>query len=272
MNRIVIIPLIIIILLPMTVVGLMKGFNLRIFYPYQFSGTAINEEKVVRSLGKFSVGDDYQYRVAVSAERGENRLAAYVNEETHQKLLISILREHSNDDLGKIKVLDRIKVENGLRQTAYENRWIPSFSLTYLVPLLLRKDDLSGMGSEAIIKGIHVKAQERFETAFAEVFYVKGTFSRIGLFKEPNGRWNHPAPVFDFKVLHEGAIALIKSKGSGKVVIAVSVNGLEQFQEKEFREFIESVRPDWAIDLSPRRFSSRLNSIIRLVPERRSDA
>ena len=250
MNRIIVTPLIIIILVPLTVIGLMRGFNLRLFYPYSFSGISVNEVKVVRSLGKFSLGEAYQFRAAAAGQQGENRLAGYVNEETNQKLFIAALREHLNDDLGKIKVLDQTKVERGWRRSTYENRRISSFRLTYLVPLLLRKDDLARAGEEAILKGIRVKAQERFETPFAEVFYIKGVFSQIGLFKEPNGRWHQPAPVFDFTTLHDGAIAFIKAKGSGKVVIAVSVNNLEQFNEKEFREFIESMRPAWGVNFT----------------------
>jgi hypothetical protein len=72
---------------------------------------------------------------------------------------------------------------------------------------------------------------------------VSGEFTKIGLFKEPNGRWHYPTPVFDFKTLHEGALAFVKSKKSGRVVVTVSVNSLGQFQEKEFRDFVASFEP-----------------------------
>ncbi|MGB3941601.1 MAG: hypothetical protein WBK96_08940 [Candidatus Manganitrophaceae bacterium] len=125
----------------------------------------------------------------------------------------------------------------------YENETVPSFEFVYLLPFYFRKDDLSGMGDEAIIKGINVKSQERFETPSADIFYVSGEFTKIGLYKEPKDRWHYPTPVFDFKTLHEGALAFIKSKKSGGVVVAVSVNSLGQFQEKEFREFVEGFEP-----------------------------
>lgn len=243
MIRILMTPLVIIILIPLIIIGLMKGLNLRLFYPYNFYRSAVDTEQVLHSFGKFSVAEGYQLRVAATGKEGENRLAVYVKESTNQKLFISILREHLHCDLRGVKVLDKIKVEETFRQSVYESRKIYSFQFVYLLPLLLRKDDLPGIGDEAIIKGINVKVEERFDTLFAEVFYVKGTFTRIGLFKEPKGRWPYATPVFDFGALHEGALALIKSKKSGRVIVAVSVNSLDRFREKEFREFIDGFDP-----------------------------
>lgn len=94
-----------------------------------------------------------------------------------------------------------------------------------------------------MIKGINVKSQERFETPAAEISYVMGEFTKIGLYKEPKEKWYYPTPVFDFKTLHEGGLAFIKSKKTGRVIVTVSVNSIGQFQEKEFRSFIESFEP-----------------------------
>lgn len=242
MIRIMITPLIIIILIPLTFVGFVKGSNLRLLYPYNYK-ISVAEEKVIDSFGRYSVGEGYRFRTAAIGEEGENKLAVYIKEESNQKLFISILREYLHADLEKIKVLDKTKVEETLRSTSYESRKVSSFRLTYLVPLLVPKNDLSMTGRETIIKGINVKTIDRFETPFAEVFYVTGEFSRIGLFKEPNGRWGDPTPVFDFKTLHQGAFALIRSKKSGGVMVTVSVNNLEQFEEKEFRRVVESFEP-----------------------------
>ncbi len=63
---------------------------------------------------------------------------------------------------------------------------VTSFRFTYLLPFI-RKDDLSGMGDEAIVKGITVKKKEKFETAFADILYVNGEFTKIGLYKEKKG-------------------------------------------------------------------------------------
>lgn len=242
MIRIIITPLIIILLIPLTFVGFVKGFNLRLLYPYNYK-ISVAEENVIDSFGRYSVGDGYRFRTAAVGEEGENKLAVYVKEESNQKLFLSILREHLADDLEKLKVLDKTKVEETFRSTSYESRKVSSFRLTYLIPLLVPKDDLSMTGRETMIKGINVKKTSRFETPFAEVFYVMGEFSRVGLFKKPNGRWGDPAPVFDFQTLHQGALALIKSKKSGRVMLAVSVNNLEQFKESEFRKFVESMEP-----------------------------
>jgi uncharacterized SAM-dependent methyltransferase len=49
--------------------------------------------------------------------------------------------------------------------------------------------------------------------------------------------------VFDFETRHEGALAFIKSKGSGRVVIYVGVNSIGQFNEQEFQEFVRRANP-----------------------------
>jgi hypothetical protein len=147
------------------------------------------------------------------------------------------------DKLDEVRAQNNTRIKPTFRWDRIEYAHVPSFYFTYLLPYIFLKDDLSGMGDEAIIKGINVKAQERFETPSADVFYVSGEFTKIGLFKEKKGWWHYPTPVFDFQSLHEGALAFVKSKKSGRVAVCVSVNGLGQFQEKEFRAFIESFEP-----------------------------
>lgn len=218
--------------------------SLEIFYPYNFRFVG-NEEigEIIGALGSFSRIENYKLIVVEKSKRGENKLAIYLNEENGQKLFVTILREHLSDNLDRIQVLDRTRVQRTLRWQSHERYAVSSFKFTYLLPLPFLRNDLSGMGDEAIIKGINVKSQERFETSAAEIFYVSGEFTKIGLYKEPKGRWHYPTPVFDFKTLHEGALAFVKSKKSGRVVVTVSVNSLGQFQEKKFREFVESFEP-----------------------------
>jgi hypothetical protein len=222
--------------------------QVEIFYPYTVSLPALNEQDkkdVISSLGKFSIPEDYELRAVSVGRKGENRLIVYINEQNGQKLFITILREHLSDKLDEIQILNKTKVQRtvGSSMDRLEHSDVPSFRFTYFLFFILRKDDLSGMGDEAIIKGINVKDQERFETPFSDVLYVRGEFTKIGLFKEKRGIWHYPTPVFDFETLHEGALAFIKSKESGRVMVAVSVNSLGQFQEEEFREFIESFEP-----------------------------
>lgn len=232
-----------IILIPLVIIGIVKGLNVRLFYPYIFDGNAPDERKVIRSLGKFSVEEDYRLKAVSIDGKGENKLAVYINEENGQKLFLSILREHLNDGLDEITPVDKSKVEATFRKSSYENKRVNSFRFTYLLPWVFRKDDLSGMGNEAIVRGMSIKAQERFFTHRAEVFYIKGEFVKIGLFKKPKGRWHYPTPVFDFMTLHEGALAFIKSRRSGRVIMAVGVNRLGQFQEEEFRTLVEDFEP-----------------------------
>jgi hypothetical protein len=221
-------------------IALIGSFEL--FYPYTF-GHAFNEDEVIRSVGAFSAPTNYKLTAVKKGKKGENRLVLYVNQENNQKIFLTILREHLTDRLDSIRILDNTKVERTFDMSEFEMNNVSSFTFTYLLPLPFRRVDLTGRGDEAIIKGINVKANEKFETAASDIFYVQGEFTKIGLYKEPNGWWEYPTPVFDFKTLHEGALAFIKSKKSGKVLVSVSVNSLGQFNEKEFRDFVESVEP-----------------------------
>lgn len=213
-----------------------------LFYPYTFD-YVLNEDQVIRSVGIFSPPANYKLIAVKKGEKGENKLVLYINQERNQKIFLTILREHLTDRLDRIRILENSKVERTFRMSAFEMGTVSNFTFTYLLPLPFRRDDLSGMGDEAVIKGINVKSKERIETAASDIFYVQGEFTKIGLYKEPNGWWEYPTPVFGFRTLHEGALAFIKSKKSGKVLVSVSVNSLGQFNEKEFRDFVESVEP-----------------------------
>lgn len=212
--------------------------------PYNFI-SAVNEteNELTSSLGNFLVPPNYHLIAKAKGEKGENILLVYPNNEKRRTLFISRLREHLSDNLDNIQVLDRTRVETTASMSEVRIIAVPSFRFTYLLPLPFRRDDLSGMGDEAIVKGMNVKVRERFETDSAAILYLGGEFTKIGLYKEPQGRWYYPTPVFDFETLHEGALAFIKSKKSGKVVVAVSANYLDQFDEKEFRKFVERFEP-----------------------------
>lgn len=211
-------------------------------YPYNFLSIA-NENITIPSLGKFSVPLSYKLVSRAKGEKGENILLVYANDEKRRTLFISRLREHLWDNLDKIQVLDKTRVERTASMADFQPIAVPSFRFVYLLPLPFRRDDLSGIWDEAIVKGMNIKVQERFETSSAAILYVGGEFTKIGLYKEPQGRWYYPIPVFDFETLHEGALVFIKSKKSGKVVVAVSANYLDQFDEKEFKKFVESFEP-----------------------------
>jgi hypothetical protein len=214
-------------------------------YQYNFPNPVVtvnDRAKTIHSMGTFSTFVDYELKDVGKGRQGENLIVVYADKQTVQKLIITILREHLPDNLNKIKIADRKQVERTFRMSAIEYTDVPSFRFTYLMPFI-RKDDLSGMGDEAIVKGITVKSQERFETAFADILYVNGEFTKIGLYKEKKGMWNYPTPVFDFKSIHDGALAFVKSKKSGRVYVCVSANGIGKYHDEEFQAFLQSFEP-----------------------------
>jgi hypothetical protein len=85
-----------------------------------------------------------------------------VNRESGQKTFAVLLREHVRDHLDKITVLDRTLVGESFSYSYVEITAVPSFRFTYLLPLFHRKDDLTGIGTEAVVKGIAVASQDRF--------------------------------------------------------------------------------------------------------------
>lgn len=217
-----------------------RPYNFNFNFPIIHVDDRIN---TISSLGRFSAPVNYELKAVEKSREGENILVIYIDEQTGQKLLITLLREHLQDSLEKIKQLDKTYVQRTFAMDAIEITKVPSFRLTYLLPFI-RKDDLSGMGNEAIVKGVTVKKQERFETQYADIFYVTGEFTKIGFYKEKKGIWHYPTPVFDFKSIHDGAFAFVKSKKSGKVFICVSANGMGRFHEEEFLNFIQSFEPN----------------------------
>jgi len=185
---------------------------------------------------------NYEITAVERGGKGENVLGIYVNEQTEQKIMITVLREHLSDMLDKIQILDRTYVQRTFQMDSLEITKVPSFRFTYLLPFI-RKDDLPSMGDEAVVKGVTVKRQERFETAFADILYVNGEFTKIGLYKEKTGIWNYPTPVFDFKSIHDGTLAFVKSKKSGKVYVCVSANGIGKYHDEDFSAFLQSFEP-----------------------------
>ncbi len=215
-------------------------------YPYNFSNpivTVKDQTGTLHSLGRFSTPINYELKDVGKGRKGENVMVIYADRQTEQKLIVTVLREHLPDKLDKIQILDRTYIQRTFRMSAIETTDVLSFRFTYLLPFI-RKDDLSGMGDEAIVKGITVKKKEKFETAFADILYVNGEFTKIGLYKEKKGMWNYPTPVFDFKSIHDGALAFVKSKKSGRVYICVSANGIGKYHDEEFQAFLQSFEPE----------------------------
>jgi hypothetical protein len=215
-------------------------------YDYNFNRPVISDDdrtKTFQSIGKFSTPNNYELKAVEKGRKGENAIGIYVNNQTGQKLMITALREHLPDKLDKVQILDRTQVQRTFQMDGLEITKVPSFRFTYLLPFI-RKDDLSGMGDEAIVKGITVKREDRFETAFADILYVNGEFTKIGLYKDKKGIWNYPTPVFDFKSIHDGALAFVKSKKSGKVYVCVSANGMGKYHDEEFQVFLQNFEPE----------------------------
>jgi hypothetical protein len=227
--------------LGLIVLGLKKTF----MYPYDIGVPVLDmreRQEILRSLG-LHIPTNYRLSYVGRADRGENVLAVLIDNVTGQKLVAAVLREHLRDRLDYVSIVDGAMVEDPFSGSYSEFTDVPSFRVTYALPLIHRNDDLTGIGEEALVKGITETAKDRFETATAEVVYVQGEFARIGLFKQERGKWVYPTPGFDFKTRHEGALAFIKSKASGRVVIYVGVNSIGQFDEQEFQEFVRRANP-----------------------------
>ena len=155
-------------LILVVLIGLMRYLSAP--YPYGFYRPQFhdNAQNTIHSLGRFLSPANYKIKSVDRSSKGENVLVIYVYEQTGQKLIISVLREYLPDKLDSVKVYDKEQVIRTFHMSRFENTEVTSFYFTYLLPFP-RKDDLSGMGDEAIVKGVTVKRQERFETTFADI-------------------------------------------------------------------------------------------------------
>lgn len=224
-------------------IGAVKFFA--VTYRYNFWVPVLIENdrtNIALSLGVRSVPTGYVLRATDTGAIGENTSVIYINSETGQKLILAQLREHLFDE--SFVLVDKSTVERTFTMESVRNPEVPLFQVTYLLPTFSRRDDLEGIGSEAIIKGVRLQAEDRFETEATDVVYFKGEFEKIGLFKkEERGEWRYPVPVFDFTALHEGALAFVTSKASGRAVVCIGVNSLGQFRENEFKDFLRTLQP-----------------------------
>jgi len=215
-------------------------------YPYTPSLPINNnsdQERTIRSLGLFTLPGDYRLMYLNKSKKGSNILTIYLGKEDHESLFLMSLREHKRDSLDHITLLNGITVRSTFPQVSIVWSNVPSFRFTYYLPLFVRRDDLSGMGDEVIIRGMTVDARDKEETPYSEIFYARGMFTKLGFYKERQGLWVYPVPEFDFITLHEGAIAFIQSKTSGNVLICVSVANKGFFQDTDFKTFVRNIRP-----------------------------
>ncbi len=195
----------------------------------------------------------YAPNVYDCSKSGENQLFTLKNETTDQNIIFFKSREHPDVEFRKIAIKSESVKGNwawaitgvdtsrkGLHDTEQS-----STNFIYQWFLLVNTNP-SLSDNSLTIKGLReIKHKEIFETPSIEVFYLRASFQdRIGFYKKNVSWWRfYPVSVFDFKGNADGAIAIVKSKPSGKTIIVIgSVPSHKNFNEPEFRSVVESIQ------------------------------
>ena len=196
-------------------------------------------------FANYRVPETYNLVTYRHDERFRHGLLLYENKVTGQLLVLTVLKGFPKVDPVKIKT-DSATPKRPLWKAiryplSYENH---SFSILHYMPFGWR-DDYENSGNDLTLKGIRVVHEEQFETEVAQVKWLEGEFERVE-FKKTSGSWQpYLSTVLDFAKPMYGAIAVLNEKKTGLTTFAIGANtNMENFNEKEFRDIVESITFD----------------------------
>ena len=198
---------------------------------------------------KDGINVEYQYSLDLLPPDSTNKLIYAENDNTKEMLIVSQQRQHMGVDLKEVNTeVGKIgrSFTVGMPEISY------CFSVHHHIPLF-HYDDMRGSGDDLIIKGIDVERKEQYETPYAQILYYYGRFKTEGLtekytvgFLKSHKKWgifSSPFQVFAYRYPQQGAIAIVKSKVTGKtLIIACSAPEYGVFREQVFKEFLGTIR------------------------------
>ena len=195
------------------------------------------------------VEDQSSRKFVVLPPDSTNKLVYAENDSTKEMLIISQQRQHMAVDLEEVTT-EVGKIGRSFTVAMPEIGYC--FSVHQHIPLF-HYDDMKGSGNDLIIKGMDVERKEEYETPYARILYFYGRFQTKGLtekytvgFLKSHKKWgifSCPFQVFAYRFPQQGAIAIVKSKATGKsLIIACSAPEYGVFREKVFKEFLGTIR------------------------------
>lgn len=229
------------------------GFGLLVylFFPWNLAERGFWQpawwEKSLYNFCKYTTPENYKvisYAEGAPKQREDQYLITLKEQDTGQSIILSRLRGFHFVNFNQIKVDDKSFGESIRFEREHFSE---DFKVITRLPVwhFLRQDDMSKIPANLLLQGITVEKKEVYSTDKAEVYYLKGSFRKIGFFKKMPFPWGFATPVFDFTAPSKGALAIMNSKKGEETIIAISsVPANKEFNEKTFKQFISSVTYD----------------------------
>lgn len=201
-------------------------------------------QKSIYDFCKYQIPENYKAVTYVEAHGKDKNLVVLRNEDARNLIIVARLRGFHYVPLEKIEIggknfsqplsIAQSKVTNEFNIIVYRH-------LLYF----LEQGDLNKIPDNLALKGLVVEKSEKYSTQNANVYYISGTFQKIGFFKKMPFPWGFANPIFDFLIPSKGALAILNSKNSNETLMIVSqVPNAGIFNEDIFKKFIASVSFD----------------------------
>lgn len=205
-------------------------------------------QKSLFSFCKYDIPSNFKvvaYKEGAGPHKGEKYLICLANQDTSQLIVLSKLRGFEKVGFLNLNVEPNSKVGTTFRFDS--QKILPEFEILTQLPIFhfLLEDRLDMIPDNLTLKGISVEKEEKFETKVANVFYIKGSFQKIGLFKKMPFPQGFATPVLDFLTLQKGAVAILNNKDAEETIIVVSSAPTDKsFDEATFKKFISYITFD----------------------------
>lgn len=237
-----------------------------VYIPYHrlLESRKVDEERFIASIAhfdlpkgfiipheyeKWGVNVEYKYPFDLLPPDSTNKMIYAENDSTKEMLIVSQQRQHMGVDLKEVTT-EVGKIGRSFTVARPEISYC--FSVHYHIPLF-HYDDMRGSGNDLIIKGMDVERREDYETPWAQILYYYGKFQTEGLtekytvgFLKSHKKWlifESPFQVFAYRYPQQGAIAIVKSKATGKsLLIACSAPEYGIFRGQVFKKFLGTIR------------------------------
>jgi hypothetical protein len=107
-----------------------------------------------------------------------------------------------------------------------------------------KKKRFTGVHKECIVQGFRQQVDStNFQSPFAEIHYIQGEVAEVGFYKDEEGERNTYADPSKIKFLKKGALAFVKNKIDGKVMVCINIEEKEDFYAANFKDFLMNYDP-----------------------------
>jgi hypothetical protein len=201
-------------------------------------------QKSLFNFCTYEVPDNYEvvlYAEGAPNHREDNYVIILKEQKTGQLIILSRLKGFHHIPFDSIRTINR---EFRRSLSLERNHVLGEFKIITHMPIwhFLRQDDQEKLPSNLILRGMNVKRKNTYETSSAHVYYLNGTFQKIGFFKKMPLPWGFATPVFEFVRPSHGALAILNNKDAEEtIIVASAVPTYRKFNEDVLKTFIDSI-------------------------------